>query len=70
MQRLVQELILATFFLAVLPVVGTEMSSHKQIASIAGASGGVSIHYKNSSWPAVIPNRVATGSSVAEKITI
>ncbi len=70
MQRLVHELILATFFLAVLPVVGTEMSSGKQDASIAALRGGVSIHYKSSSWPVLAPHRVATGSPVAAKVAI
>jgi hypothetical protein len=53
LHRLALEFALGLFFLAVLPIVKADMRAGVQRASVGSYSGGASIHYKNSSWPAL-----------------
>ena len=70
MRRLIHAFILGIFLLAILPVAGSEMSIRNHGNSVAVAGGGGSIHYKNSSWPVVVPHRVASGSANLAGIAI
>jgi hypothetical protein len=70
MRRLVCYVFLGAFFLAVLPVVGTEVGKRNHGASTMVAEGGSSIHFKNSQWPYVSTYHVAVGSGTAARVAI
>jgi hypothetical protein len=70
MRRLVRKLALAIVFLAVLPVLGTQMSVPHRSAPVMAAGGGASMHYKNSSWPALTTHRVAVGVASTVRVSI